>query len=248
VKVTGSGGSPDPLIGWLWVGSAQLHSGALYGEHPVDARPFSVATLLPADDLGDQRRFVWDAAIKALGPREAVPRGRFRSGGFPRRHRGLWSWNDLRPVASGRGKDAVEANGMFAGARDERQESLDELERGEHDRLGPVGKRALEPQGDTPVSERGQPAVGDGRPREVAGEVLEAVRVVGRDAHVGVEVEPLDGGAPAAGDGCLEGVCGPETQKSRRPPRSGGRYSSATALQTLQVAPTFFVQPSTFVL
>ena len=80
-----------------------------------------------------------------LGPREAVPRGRLRSGAFPRRHRGLWSWNDLRPVASGRGKDAVEANDMFAGARDERQESLDELERGEHDRLGPVGKRALEP-------------------------------------------------------------------------------------------------------
>ncbi len=59
--------------------------------------------------------------------------------------------------------------------------------------------------------------------------MLEAVTVVGRDAHVGVEVEPLDGGAPAAGDGRIEGVCpaaGPEgfpNQPLRTPPEIEAR-------------------------
>jgi hypothetical protein len=64
---------------------------------------------------------------------------------------------------------------VLARARHEGQEAFDELERGEHDGLGPVGEWALEPQGDAPVGEQGQPVSGDGRPSEISCEVLEAI-------------------------------------------------------------------------
>ena len=54
----------------------------------------------------------------------------------------------------------------------------------------PVGEPALEPQGDAPVGQQGQPVGRDRRPGEVAGKVLEAVAVVGGEAYVGVEAEP----------------------------------------------------------
>jgi len=69
-----------------------------------------------------------------LGPGELVPRGRLRSGRLSGRCRCRRRWNDHRPVAGRRREDAVEANGVLAWERDE---SLDELERCEHDRLGP---------------------------------------------------------------------------------------------------------------
>jgi len=54
----------------------------------------------------------------------------------------------------------------------------------------PSESRRLNRRATRPSDSRVSRSVGDGRPREVAGEVLEAVALVGGDAYVDAQAEP----------------------------------------------------------
>jgi hypothetical protein len=80
-------------------------------------------------------------------------------------------------------------DGVLARSRDERQKSLDELERREHNRRRAVGKWPLEAQHDASVGELGDPVRGDGRPSQVPRQMLQSITIVSRNAHRGVHTE-----------------------------------------------------------
>ena len=107
----------------------------------------------------------------------------------------------------------MEADGVLARTRDERQQALDELERGRHDGLGSVGKWTLEPESKTAIWQARQPIGRHWRPGQIAREVLESVAVVGGNPHVGVEAEPLDRRAPPGNGRRLERSPRPETER-----------------------------------
>ena len=64
---------------------------------------------------------------------------------------------------------------------------------------GAVGPGGLEPEANAAVAREPEAVLGDGRPEEVAAELLEPGSVRGRHPHIGVEVESIEMRLPGAG-------------------------------------------------
>ena len=84
-------------------------------------------------------------------------------------------WDDLGPQRDVGREHAMEANEMESGTRDERRQTLQELERGHHDMGVPVMVRRFELQHDITSTSALKPFVGNGGASDVATQVFEWV-------------------------------------------------------------------------
>ena len=101
------------------------------------------------------------------------------------------AWDDLGPQRGVEREHAMKANEMEPGTRDERSQAWSELERGHHDRGGPVMVRGFELQHDLTSTRALQPFGGKGGASDVATQVFECVALMGGAAHVGMQAKAL---------------------------------------------------------
>jgi hypothetical protein len=100
-----------------------------------------------------------------------------------------------------RGQLAVEAHEMTARVRNQGREAGQEIHGLEEKGFGSVGPRAAELVEDAAIGELVQSVQSEGRAGDVAAEVLQALAVVGGDAHVSVQAEAIQAGAAGGGQG-----------------------------------------------
>lgn len=106
----------------------------------------------------------------------------------------------LAPGGPGR-EDAVVAEGVPAGARDEGGEAGEEGDWLEDEGPGAVGPGSGERELDPAVGAERDAVIGDRGAEEVAAQALEVGAVVAGDAGVGVKVEAVDAGVVGFGPG-----------------------------------------------